>query len=71
MHTATITRDEWRHVPDRQQQLSGWRFGARHALPIGVTFRANSPRTMGTATLNISDAEASTVTVGLPALRLF
>jgi hypothetical protein len=38
---------------------------------IGVRFRANSPLTMGTATLNITDTEPSTVTVGLTGLRLF
>jgi hypothetical protein len=38
---------------------------------IGVRFRAPSPLTVGTATLNITDTEPSTVTVGLTGLRLF
>jgi hypothetical protein len=38
---------------------------------IGVRFQAPSPLTMGTATLNITDTEPSTLTVGLTGLRLF
>ena len=38
---------------------------------IGVRFRAPSPLTMGTATLNITDTEPSTLTIGLTGLRLF
>jgi hypothetical protein len=38
---------------------------------IGVRFRSPSPFVLGSATLNISDSEPASVTVGLTGLRLF